>query len=308
MKPILRYVIIAVSVIIIIAAVWFFMHIVAYILISAVLSLIGRPLVDNLGKIRIKKMKLPKTLRALITLIVIWIAFFYFFRIFVPLIANEVNNLSGINTENIVTSLKEPITSIESIVNKYHVLGPDQFTVEDFISKKVLSLFNLSFLYSFFGSFASLIGNIFIALFSISFITFFFLRDEKLFMESILSIVPDKHTEAFKHAMESIRHLLMRYFIGIIGQLTGIFILVSLGMTIVGIGFKHALIIALIAGSMNIVPYLGPLIGSSMGIILGIATHLDLDFNQELLPLILKMIGVYIIVHLIDNFIFQPFT
>ena len=158
-----------------------------------------------------------------------------------------------------------------------------------------------------FSSFAGILGNLFIAFFAISFITFFFLRDEKLFAESVLTLVPDKHVESFRHAMNSTRSLLMRYFLGILGQITGIFTLVTCGLTIIGVGFSHSLLIGLIAALLNVIPYLGPLMGSAIGILLGIATHIDLEFYTQLLPLIGKMIGVFVIVQLIDNFIFQPF-
>jgi predicted PurR-regulated permease PerM len=99
----------------------------------------------------------------------------------------------------------------------------------------------------------------------------------------------------------------MRYFTGILFQVSGIIILVTLGMTIVGVGFQRSILIGLIAGIMNVIPYLGPLIGSTIGVLLGIITHLHMDFYSQLLPLIMFMILVFIIVQLVDNLIFQPF-
>lgn len=307
MNSTLRYILIGLGIILAIITIWYFSSIVAYILISAVLALIGRPLVELLGKIKIRKIKIPKALRALTTLILIWIVIYLFFRLFIPLIVSEVNNLSGLNPQKILLSLEEPINKFENIIEKYQVEDDEKFKVEEFLSKKAISIFNVSFLSSMFSSFAGIMGNLFIAFFAISFITFFFLRDEKLFAESILTLVPDKHVEAFRHAMNSTRHLLMRYFIGILGQITGIFTLVTIGLTLVGVGFGHSLLIALIAALLNVIPYLGPLMGGAIGILLGIATHIELEFYTELLPLILKMTGVFIVVQLTDNLVFQPF-
>ena len=73
-----------------------------------------------------------------------------------------------------------------------------------------------------------------------------------------------------------------------------------------GVGFRHGLLIGLLAGILNIIPYLGPLIGASLGVFLGMATHLNLNFYNELLPLAGYMIIVFIIVQVIDNVLFQP--
>ena len=120
-------------------------------------------------------------------------------------------------------------------------------------------------------------------------------------------MVPDKHVDAFRHAMFSTRKLLVRYFVGILFQIIGIFTIVTLGLTICGVGFSHSILVGLIAGSLNVIPYLGPVMGAAIGIILGVATHLQLDFATELLPLMGKMVIVFAIAQLTDNFVFQPF-
>lgn len=287
--------------------VWYFSNIVAYILISAVLSLIGRPLVDILGKVKIKNRQIPKAVRALLTILALWIVFISFFSFLTPLIANELNNLSKIDAQSVVATLNDPIQSLEFIIDKYKVDGAEEFTVQKFVTDKLSTVFNVSFVTNFFSSVAATLGNFFIAIFSITFITFFFLRDETLFADAILAIVPDKHIRAFKHAMESTRRLLVRYFLGILVQILGIFILVTTGLTIVGVGFSHSILIGLLTATLNVIPYLGPFIGGALGITLGIITHLQLDFSTELLPLIGLMMLVFIITQLTDNFIFQPF-
>lgn len=307
MTATLRYILIALGVALALLGIWYFFNIVAYVLISAVLALIGRPLVDLLGHLRIRKVRLPRWSRALMTLLIIWGGMLILVRIFIPLIISEVNNLSTLNPDKIIDALDEPIRTVENFIDRYQLAGTETFTVEEFLTQKAISVLNVSFLSNMFSSFAGILGNMFIAFFSISFITFFFLRDEKLFAEAILVLVPDKHVESFRHAMNSVRMLLMRYFIGILAQISGIFTLVTVGLTIVGVGFGHSLLIGLIAALFNVIPYLGPLIGSSIGIALGIATHIDLQFTTELLPLILKMIGVFVVVQITDNLVFQPF-
>jgi predicted PurR-regulated permease PerM len=306
MKANIRYLFIGLGILLILSIAWYFIDIVAYILISAVLALIGRPIVEFLGKIKFKNIILPKALRAFFALMVIWFVFVLFFRIFIPVIVSEVDKLSVIDPQKVLITLDEPIKNLEQIIDKYKISGEGKFTIQDYLSKKVALVFNETFFASIFSYFAGLLGNFFIAIFSITFITYFFLRDEHLFAELVLILVPEKHDKAFKHAMNSARQLLRRYFFGIIGQLTGIFILVTIGLTAVGVGFNRSLLIGLIAALVNVIPYVGPIIGATLGILLGLANHLDMNFYSQLLPLIGLMILVFIIVHLIDNFIVQP--
>ena len=306
MNKTLRYILIGIGVVLAALVIWYFIHIVAYILIAAVLALIGRPVVDALGKIHIRKIRIPKAIRAFITLILFWFLIGLFFRIFIPLIASEVNSLSTLNPQQLIESLREPVSTLEALIDKYQIAGEEHFSVEEFLSEKAIAVFNLSFMSNIVGSFAAILGNVFIAVFAISFITFFFLRDERLFAEGVLTLVPDKHVEAFQHAMASTRRLLRRYFLGILGQITGIFTLLTIGLTIVGVGFSHSILIALLAALFNVIPYLGPLIGGAVGILIGIATHIELEFYTELLPLTGWMLLVFILVQLTDNMLFQP--
>lgn len=285
---------------------WYFKSIIAYIIISAVLSLIGRPLIDLLGKVRIRNIKIPRPVSALITLLAIWMLIFAFFRIFIPLLAYEAKDLSNINVEKISESLDEPLQEIEVFFNKYDLGETDEQSLEDYISQKIVSILNYSTLTNAFGSIASLLGNIFIAFFSISFITFFFLKDSSLLYNGIMMFVPEKQEAQVSHILTSIKRLLMRYFIGILIQITLIMSLNVFGHTMVGVGFNHAMIIGLFAGLFNVIPYIGPILGTSVGLLIGLATHLNLEFYTELLPMLLYMLVVFLSVQALDNFIFQP--
>ncbi len=307
MNPVFRYILVFIGILLGIFVIWYFSQIVAYILISAVLSLIGRPLVELLGRVKIRGRNVPKWLCALVVLLTIWVIVIGFFRFIIPLVATELNNLSEIDTQSVLTSLAEPIQYIEKVIDRFKLDGSNEFTVQRFVTEKALSIFNVSFATNFFSNLAGVLGNIFIAFFSVTFITFFFLRDENLFAESILSIVPDRHIDAFRHAMASTRKLLVRYFVGVLFQMTGVFTIVSGGLTLFGVGFNHSILIGMIAAIFNVIPYLGPVMGASIGILLGIATHLQLDFNSELVPLIGKMALVFATAQLTDNFVFQPF-
>lgn len=301
-----RTLLVTAGVLILALLVWRFSNIIAYILVASVLSLIARPLVRILGKIRIRNWQIPVSIRALITLLVIWIVFFGFFRAFIPLIASEAQEFSNIDTGLIVSEFEAPIQLIEQWIGKLSLVEARDFSLKEEIQHGLVSILNIQVITTLLAGIASILGNVAWAIFAISFITFFLLREEKLITGYIVTLFPEDKEKAFTHALESVKSLLRRYFVGILLQLTGILILVTLGMTIVGVGFRHGLVIGLVAAILNLIPYLGPWIGAALGIILGVATHLDMDFATQLLPLIGYMMLVFIITQLTDNTVFQP--
>ncbi|MGE0087867.1 MAG: AI-2E family transporter [Bacteroidales bacterium] len=303
----IKYLFIALGIILIGIVLWYFKSIVSYILISGVLSIVGKPIVDSLEKIHIKKIRIPKAICALLTVAFLWFVIILFFWIFIPLIANQINSLSTIDVNNFLIKFSEPLEKINQFIAKYRIQGSNAVSLEEFFTEKAMVFLNGTFLTNLFGSIAGVIGNVFVAGFSISFITFFFLKDQSLFYNGIMLFVPDKLTQQFAHVLSSIKKLLTRYFIGIIIEVFGVIVLVSIGLMIVGISFQSALVIGLIAGIFNVIPYVGPLLGSALGIIIGFATHLNLDIYTELLPLLIYMAIVFSIVQLIDNVVFQPF-
>jgi predicted PurR-regulated permease PerM len=306
MNPTFRNILLAAGSVLLIMAVWFFREIVVYILVSGVLSIMGRPLVDLMCRIRVWKWHFPRSLSALITLLLIWGIIIMFFYIFIPLLAGQIDQFSAIDSNNLVKFIEVPIKKVEGIIMALNKDFTEEGAIRNYIVAKVAGVLNINVIQNFLGDVAGILGNIIIAVFSLTFITFFFLKDQQLFFETILMWVPDKYVDNVTRALYSIKKLLTRYFIGIIIQSTCIMILVTIGMTIVGIDFQQALVMGLILGIINVIPYVGPWLGLFIAIIMGVASHMNQDFNEVVVPLVLYMILVEAIVHTIDNLIFQP--
>jgi predicted PurR-regulated permease PerM len=306
MNSVIRNILILAGIVLLIMAFWFFREILVYILVSGVLSIMGRPLVDLLCSIRIWKWHFPRALSALITLLLIWGLIILFFYIFIPLVAGQIDQLSSIDSSKLVQFIEVPIKKIEGLIKALNKDFTQEGSIRAYIIAKVAGVLNINVIQNFIGSVAGILGNIIIAIFSISFITFFFLKDQHLFFETILMWVPDKYENNVTRALYSIKRLLTRYFIGIVIQSTCIMILVTIGMTIVGIEFRQALVMGLILGIINVIPYVGPWLGLFIAIIMGVASHMDQDFNTVVIPLVFYMFIVEAIVHLIDNILFQP--
>lgn len=306
MKTTFRNILIFSGILLIIAGVWYFREIVVYILVSGVLSIMGRPLVDLFCRIRIRKWTFPRAISAFLTLIIIWGVIVLFFYIFIPLVTGQIDQFSSIDSSKIVKLVEEPIKRIEALFRAFNKDITREVSIQDYIISKVAGVLNINLIQNFISSVASILGNILVAIFSITFITFFFLKDQRLFFESILIWVPDKYVDNVTRALYSIKRLLTRYFIGIMIQSTCIMILITIGMTIVGIDFRQALVMGLILGIVNVIPYVGPWLGLFIAIIMGVASHMNQDFTTVVLPLVWYMIIVEAITHAIDNVVFQP--
>lgn len=286
--------------------VWYFSAIISYILISAVLSLMGRPLVRTLQKIRFYKFNLSRSVAAFLTLTLMWILFIAFFRFIIPLLLNEFQELSTIDIVAVLEEIEQPVREILNYTGNPQALDMQNQTFLEIIKEQLGSKIDFSQFSEVLSFLASTLGELLVAFFSVSFITFFFLNDENMFKEGILLIVPTDYEQKVAKILNSIYVLLRRYFIGLMLEVFMVMLLVTIGLTIVGIGFQHAVVIGLFCGLFNIIPYLGPWIGATIGLLIGIAINLHADFVSQTLPVLGWMTLVFALVQILDNILFQP--
>lgn len=178
-------------------------------------------------------------------------------------------------------------------------------TFFDAAKENIISFINPKRIQNILSGMVGFLGNFLIGIFSILFICFFFLREQGLFTGMITNIVPDKFVVETEHAVEESSRLLVRYFIGIATQIIVITSLVSLLLSLFGI--KNALLIGFFAALMNVIPYIGPILGAAFAIIITFTSNLELSFYNELLPVMGKVVIVFVIMQLVDNFLIQPF-
>ena len=98
--------------------------------------------------------------------------------------------------------------------------------------------------------------------------------------------------------------MLSRYFIGLLLQVIILFILYSILLLVFEV--HNAIAIALIAAIFNLIPYIGPLFGGILVVILATTSNLGLDFSSVILPKLTYLIVGYLVIQLVDNFLNQP--
>jgi predicted PurR-regulated permease PerM len=130
------------------------------------------------------------------------------------------------------------------------------------------------------------------------------LKDSKIVHNSFFALIPDSNEVRVDKSINTIKELLSRYFIGLVFQITILFLIYTAVLLIFGI--ENAVVIAFICALLNLIPYVGPLIGGGLMFILTITENLDLNFQHETLPITMYVMTGYFIAQLIDNFFSQP--
>lgn len=282
---------------------WRFSYIIVWVLIAAMVSFIGQPLVTFFDKIHIRKLKMPRILSALLALLVLLIIGVGFVLVIVPLIINQAETVSSIDVNALARNLEDPLSRLDEILHDLGAL-PDGETINQFAVARLKEIINLGSIGTALGKVINTAGNIFVGIFSILFISFFFMKDENLFEDGLLLFIPEKHHNATRKVVKDSKNLLIRYYLGVLLEVIGVMSLVAIVLRI--FGFHNALLIGFFVGLMNIIPYIGPIIGGVIGLILGTISIMAAGAYNELLPASLKLLGTFAGVNFIDNNILIP--
>ncbi|MCF8463788.1 MAG: AI-2E family transporter [Flavobacteriales bacterium] len=283
---------------------WYFHTIIAYILVAGVISLIGEPIIRFLVNLEIKGRKMPRALAATLTILGLLSFFGGIISAIIPMVADEARKLSNVSVEETLANIQGPIQLAQDYINQYN-LTEAPIVLELELKKLLTNLFDISAVGDSVQYALGLTGDIFIAFFAITFITFFFLKDKGLFKNMIMTLVPNEYEERIGKVLHKSKELLTRYFIGVIIEVAIVMAIVSVGLAIVGI--DNAILIGFIAGLFNVIPYVGPIIGAAVGITIGLTTNAEgLDVAQ-MLSLAGQMSIVYAAAQLLDNFLLQPY-
>jgi predicted PurR-regulated permease PerM len=282
---------------------WYFMDVVGYILIALFLSMIGTPLVKKLDSVKMWNRKMPHTLSTIISLIVIILVISAFMVLIVPLIIRQANIISSINVNDIIANYQEPMDRFDAFLVQYNVINADE-TLAIYLKSQILELVSIAKFTNFFTDIVSTTGSVFVGTFIVVFLTYYFLFDDKLLKNFILMLSPEKYMEDLDKALHDSKFLLVRYFHGILVEVIIMMTLETIGLLILGV--PNALLIGFIGGLMNVIPYLGPLIGMTIGSVLAILSILSNGEYDIITFTFLSVVGVFLIANIIDNLILQP--
>jgi predicted PurR-regulated permease PerM len=286
---------------ILLIALWRFRMLVGYMLFAVVLSFVGRPIVLLAQRIQIRKKALPSSFGAALALSIMISLSFALIQLFAPLFSEQAAAIQALDPEQARQLFGRVTQWLDEDLYRVDLSGSGLRNSE-FLLNQIQSLVQLEGVGSLFGGLIARLGDGFIAIFSILFMAFFFLKDGALFRNIMDAITPDSMIERMQSILDRTTHLLTRYFGGLVIQVTIITTLVSLGLNIIGV--EHAFLIGLLAGVFNLVPYIGPMAGAFIGLTLIATTHVG---APSTLPALLGWgLLVFLLAQLVDNFFTQP--
>jgi predicted PurR-regulated permease PerM len=241
------------------------------------------PAVNLLGKL-----KIPRVIGALLIYIVAIGALGLLISLAVPSIAKEIKDLSS-NLPNYINFLSDKFESIQKDSSKYQdiIIQFQGFLsgMGDFLRKSASNLLSTAI---------NVFGGIF-SLLLILIISFYLSVQKKGVQHVITSIVPHEHRDYILNLWERSQRKLGRWLQGqlFLGLLIGI--LVYIGLSFLDV--KFALLLAILAGVLEIFPYIGPVMAAIPAIILG--------FLQA--PILgLWVLVLYVVIQQMENHLIVP--
>ncbi|SEK28516.1 Predicted PurR-regulated permease PerM [Aquimarina amphilecti] len=292
---ILRALGIVVGVVILLWFLYKIQSILLYITFAAVISLMGRPLVLFLKK----RLKFNNSLAVIFTLFITIGLFLSLFLLFVPIVTEQGQLIGEID----INEVGDDLDQLNQEISDYFNVKKLNF-VELIKQTDLMEFFDLKAIPEAINTFLSGFGALLIGLFSVLFISFFLLKDSKLLEKSLMVFAKSEDETRFMRAFNKIKDLLSRYFVGLLLQILILFILYTILLLIFGV--HNAIAVALIAAIFNLIPYVGPLFGGALVLILATTSNLGLDFQSIILPKLTYILIGYIAIQLIDNFLNQP--
>lgn len=284
--------------------VFYFTNIFTYLVLSLVLAAILRPLVERIHGIHFLNLNPPRWLAIFAAYAALGGIIFLFIVLFIPLINDQVGVISGLDYDQVISELVGPVRSVEDfMIEKNLSEEPPGFLVETIRTTVTEGISNIQ-VQNILNSILSTTSNLFIGMLALGFITFILLYEKGLVRNSIINNIPNRYFEVSIGALNKIEKLLSNYLLGLTFQVFMIFSIAAVGLTILGV--KYALTIALFAALANLIPYAGPILGATFGIIVGLSTGTDLITSNDYIFLVVKIVGVFSVVQLTDNILLQP--
>lgn len=256
--------------------------ILAILFVSLILASAVGPWVDWMHR-----KKLPRSLSILFIYLVILSVVGSVIYLIIPPIAQEIGEIS-VNFPKYLEKIISTFSALKEYSAQHGILD----SIKDSLGSVSSNLQKAAG--GVFSTISSIFGGIF-SFFLILVITFYMVVEESAVKKLVWSIAPEKHQP---YIMQLINRMQKKIGLWLRGQLIlslVIFVLTYTGLSILGV--EYALVLALIAGLTEFVPYLGPILGAIPAVFLA--------FTQSP-TLALFVAGLYYIIQLVENNILVP--
>ncbi len=272
-KVILRVVVILLS----LAFLWLIRDIVIVVLLALVLASAMEPMVEYLTKF-----KIPRFVSVLGAYIIV----IGFFGLLVTLLSPLVIDQAKVLSQNLPSYAVELQARYPSLTIFFG--GTDLATIAQ---KIVTSNTGSDLIY---GRALGLFNGI-VALVTVLVISFYLVAADRGMKKFVADLVPTQYHDTITRLIEKIQHKMGLWVVGQLILSIFIFVLTYIGLTILGV--DYALFLALIAGSLEIVPYIGPFVAAIPAVFFAMI---------QSPPLVIGVIILYVIIQKTEGYILVP--
>ncbi|QYF92428.1 AI-2E family transporter [Massilia sp. PAMC28688] len=143
----------------------------------------------------------------------------------------------------------------------------------------------------FFSGVLGAVGNVFI----ITFVGIYFAAKPLLYIEGMVTLVPKRKRERAREVLTEIGRTLAKWLVGKAASMVLVGALTAIGLSVLGVPL--ALILGIIAGLLDFIPYLGPLMAGVPAVLLAFSISPEMG---------LYTIGLFGIIQLIEGYLLQP--
>jgi predicted PurR-regulated permease PerM len=284
---------------------YLFSNILIFILLAIVFAAVGSPLMQLLQKIKIKNKTCSPSLAAGITLFVLVGLISLGFYFLIPFVMKEMEFVSSIDPTLYTVAIENWLQQAEKFMHNYGFLNAGEH-LGDLLLIQMKSFLGSISISGIIGNIVSFTGALFILVFSVIFLSFFALKDKEFFFNMIRKAIPVSFRENYDHILEQTRAQVVRYFTGVL--LDNIILGVAIGVACYIANIPNALLIGILAGIFNIIPYVGPFIAMGLGLIISITSLLPTNPSADVLSLLFwKMAIIFAVLKAIDTFWLTPF-
>lgn len=282
---------------------WYFSNITLYFIFSLVISAILRPLTNRINSIHLMGRHIPRWLSILLSFTLVINLIFLISLLFVPLISAQIQVISSYDLDFLYEKIQNPIGKVEDLLIQYGIVKNEPGFLIMQVRENLVSSFGKVNFQGLINAILNTTSSLLISIMAVSFITFFLLLENGMLRRNLMNLIPNAYFELSVSTFNKVEKLLSNYLVGLLIQITSIFSLAAIGLTLMDI--DYAITIALFAAVANLIPYAGPILGATFGVIVGLSTG---DFNQsnEITLMILKILSVFAMVQVTDNVILQP--
>ncbi|MDD4178501.1 MAG: AI-2E family transporter [Candidatus Margulisbacteria bacterium] len=260
------------------------------IILSLVLFYLLSPLVNLFVKVFPKKFKFGRDLSILVAFLVFIVLLWLVIDLVVPSLVSEFSQLSA--------SFPEMIAQLQLVVKtgqQWYLANRLPAAIDKAVFDGINNTFNFIALFlqqtalSVVGIFAQFIGLIVIPV-----IVYYMLKDEDNLVSGIVKIVPTDHKVFAQTIIERVSYILKSYIEGQILICSLIGIVTGIGLYFLGI--KYYLVLGLIAGVTELIPFIGPFIGAIPAVIIAYLASPAMAVNVTVFYTVAQSLGNYILV------------